>query len=127
MRDLQTLDEFDAAIAACGEKSGIVRGEDDSSTLIFPNGSVWKYSRSEITADNGKSYTEILFTEITELYQKRQELKRQSSDLKVIYSEIKRLSDNVLEMTREKEILTSKTMLHDRMGVGIAAVKQILL
>lgn len=123
--DLQTLAEFDEALERC-EKAGIVRVSGDENTFIFPSGSVWHYSRSVITADS-EAYTEVLFTDITELYEKRQELKRQSAQLKEVYADIKRLSENMLELTREKEILTAKTRLHDQMGVGIAAVRQIQL
>lgn len=122
-RELQSLSELDEALEGC-EKSGVIR--EDDNTFIFPSGSVWRYSRSEINA-GGDIFTEVLFTEITELYQKRQELNRRSSELKEIYTDIKLLSDNVQEMTREREILTAKSRLHDQMGMGIAAVRQILL
>lgn len=125
-RDLQSLSELDEALERCCGQAGVLRDSADDSTFIFPNGSVWHYSRSIIKA-GGQDFTEVLFTEITELYEKRQELKRQSAELKEVYSDIKRLSENVLEMTREQEILTAKTRLHDHMGVGIAAVRQILL
>lgn len=125
-RDLQSLSELDEALERCCGQAGVLCDAADDSTFIFPNGSVWHYSRSIIKA-GGQDFTEVLFTEITELYEKRQELKRQSAELKEVYSDIKRLSENVLEMTREQEILTAKTRLHDHMGVGIAAVRQILL
>ena len=41
--------------------------------------------------------------------------------------ELRRLSENVQEMTREKEILEFKTRLHDEMGYGLTAVRQCLL
>ena len=126
-RDLQSLDEFSEALERCIGDAGVIRDPADADTFIFPNGRVWHYSRREIRLSDRGVYTEILFTDITELHEKRQELDRQSAELKEIYTDLKRLSDNVIEMTREKEILTAKTRLHDNMGVGIAAVRQILL
>lgn len=41
--------------------------------------------------------------------------------------ELRRLSENVQEMTREKEIMAFKTRLHDKMGYGLTAVRQCLL
>ena len=126
-RDLQSLDEFSEALKRCTGEAGVLQDSADANTFIFPNGRVWHYSRREIRISDRGFYTEILFTDITELHEKRQELNRQSAELKEIYTDLKRLSDNVIEMTREKEILTAKTRLHDNMGVGIAAVRQILL
>ena len=63
---------------------------------------------------------------MTELYEKQQELKCQSRELKKMYRELKVLSENVLEMTREQEILNLKTRLHDQMNMGVAAIRQIL-
>ncbi|MGN0649684.1 MAG: hypothetical protein ACI4KM_04540 [Oscillospiraceae bacterium] len=126
-RDLQSFDEFSQALERCTGDAGVIRDTTDADTFIFPNGRVWHYSCSEISLSDGKTYTEILFTDITELHEKRRELDRQSAELKEIYTDLKRLSDNVIEMTREKEILIAKTRLHDNMGVGIAAVRQILL
>lgn len=37
--------------------------------------------------------------------------------------ELRRLSENVQEMTREKEIMAFKTRLHDKMGYGLTAVR----
>lgn len=125
--DLQSLSEFDEAIDGCGENTAVIREASDRNTFIFPDGRVWYYSRGEIITPDNVRYTEVLFTNVTELYEKQQELDRQSRELKEIYRDIKRLSDNVLEMTREKEILTAKTRLHDQMGIGITAVRKMLL
>ena len=51
----------------------------------------------------------------------------QTEQLRAMRREIRNLSDNVLEMTREKEILSFKVRLHDQMGYGLAAVRQCLL
>ena len=37
------------------------------------------------------------------------------------------LSDNVLILTREREVLAAKTKLHDQMGAGLTAIRQNLL
>ena len=41
--------------------------------------------------------------------------------------ELRRLSENVQEMTREKRDPEFKTRLHDEMGYGLTAVRQCLL
>ncbi|MGN1132624.1 MAG: sensor histidine kinase, partial [Ruminococcus sp.] len=50
----------------------------------------------------------------------------QTEQLKKISRDLKVLSDNVSTMTKEKELLTAKTRLHDRMSAGIIAMRRIL-
>ena len=44
-----------------------------------------------------------------------------------ISRELRYLSDNVLILTREREVLAAKTKLHDQMGAGLTAIRQNLL
>lgn len=125
-KDLQTLEELCCALEECGKSSSVIRLSDEKQTFLFPDGRVWHYTQTEVTAKNGVTYTEAAFSDVTELYEKHRELKRRNAELKEMYRDIKRLSDNVLEMTRENEILTVKTSLHDRMGAGIVAIRQSL-
>lgn len=80
----------------------------------------------EVQTADGEVYIEAIFSDVTELYAKRRELQKQSRELKRMYRELKTLSDNVLEMTREQEILNLKSRLHDQMNMGVSAIRQIL-
>lgn len=124
--DLQTLFELQKALSECDGLSGIIRLSDERQTFLFPDGKAWQYHQTEVKAKNGATYTEVLFSDVTELYEKHLELKSRNAELKEMYQDIRRLSDNVLEMTRENEILTAKTNLHDQMGAGIVAIRQSL-
>lgn len=121
--DLQSLAELNEALEGCDNTTGIIR---DGNIFLFPDGHAWQYSAEKITTAQGEVYTEAIFDDVTELYEKQQELKRQSRELKKMYRELKVLSENVLEMTREQEILNLKTRLHDQMNMGVAAIRQIL-
>lgn len=121
--DLQSLAELNEALNNCDKTSGIIR---DGNVFLFPDGSAWQYSADEVTTADGEVYTEAVFSDITELYEKRRELQQQSRELKKMYRELKVLSDNVLEMTREQEILNLKSRLHDQMNMGVAAIRKIL-
>ena len=94
--------------------------------FLFPDGRAWQYSAEEVKTADGKVYTEAVFSDVTELYEKRQELKRQSRELKKMYQELKTLSENVQEAAREQEILNMKSRLHDQMNMGVVAIRQIL-
>ena len=124
-KELQTLDDLTQALGECDNKSGIIRLSDVRQTYLFPDGKVWRYSQSEIAA-NGKTYTEALFTDVTELYEKNLELHRQTAQLQKIAEELRQLSENVQTLAEERETLTAKTKLHDSMGSGLLAVRRIL-
>ena len=121
--DLQSLDELQKALDDCNQSPGIVR---DGNVFLFPDGRAWQYSAEEVRTADGKLYTEAVFSDVTELYEKRQELKRQSAELKKMYQELKILSENVQEAAREQEILNMKSRLHDQMNMGVSAIRQML-
>ena len=116
-RDLQTLDELRTALA--GSRTA------GSSVYLLPDGSAWHYTESPVTVGKN-SYLEVLFTDVTQLHAKRLELEAQNEQLREISRSLKTLSDNVLTMTRERELLNYKILLHDQMGAGLLAVRQCL-
>lgn len=124
--DLQTLAELQDALSDCDTGSGVIRLSSDRQTYLFPDGKAWRYRQTEITAEDGTTYTEAIFSDITELYHKNLELKAQIKRLNAISRELKWLSDNVQILTREKEVLSAKTKLHDDMGAGLIAIRHIL-
>lgn len=125
--DLQTLAELQDALSDCDACSGVICLSKESQTYLFPDGKAWRYQQNEVKASDGTVYTEAIFSDITELYNKNLELKAQIKRLNVISRELKWLSDNVLILTREKEVLSAKTKLHDDMGAGLIAIRHILL
>lgn len=124
--DLQTLTELQDALAHCDAGIGVIRLSHERQTYLFPDGKAWRYRQTEVTDEDGVVYTEAIFSDVTELYNKNLELKAQIKQLNAISRELKRLSDNVLILTREKEVLSAKTKLHDYMGAGLIAIRQIL-
>ncbi len=124
--DLQTLAELQEALADCDACSGVIRLSSERQTYLFPDGKAWRYRQTEVIASDGATYTEAVFSDITELYNKKLELKAQIARLNAISRELKWLSDNVLILTREKEVLSAKTKLHDDMGAGLIAIRHIL-
>ena len=124
--DLQTLTELQDALAHCDAGSGVIRLSHERQTYLFPDGKAWRYRQNVVTDEDGAVYTETIFSDMTELYHKKLELKEQIKQLNAISHELKLLSDNVLILTREKEVLSAKTKLHDYMGAGLIAMRQIL-
>ena len=124
--DLQTLAELQDALSDCDACSGIICFSKERQTYLFPDGKAWRYRQTEVKDSDGALYTEAVFSDITELYNKNLELKAQIKRLKSISRELKWLSDNALILTREKEVLSAKTKLHDDMGAGLIAIRHIL-
>lgn len=77
--DLQSLAELNEALEGCNKTTGIIR---DGNVFLFPDGHAWQYSAGEVTTANGRVYTEAVFSDVTELYEKRRELQRQTRALK---------------------------------------------
>lgn len=65
--------------------------------------------------------------DITKQYHEKINLTKQTEKLKEISRELRYLSDNVLILTREREVLAAKTKLHDQMGAGLTAIRQSLM
>lgn len=124
--DLQQFHELQQALTACDRKSSVVRLPEEVPSYLFPDGKVWRYSQTEITVLDGTVYTKVVFSDVTELYEKGQKLREQTAQLKKFSRDLKVLSDNVLTLTKEAEVLSAKTRLHDQMGAGIIAMRQIL-
>ena len=124
--DLQTLAELQDALSECDACSGVIRLPWERQTYLFPDGKVWRYQQTGVKASDGALYTEAVFSDVTELYQKSLELKAQVKRLSAISRELKWLSDNALILTREREVLSAKTKLHDDMGAGLIAIRHIL-
>ncbi len=124
--DLQHFGELQQALTECGRKSSVVRLPDEEQTYLFPDGKAWRYSQTEIMVPDGTVYTEAVFSDVTELYEKGLRLKEQTQQLRKFSRDLKVLSDNVRTLTKETEVLSAKTRLHDQMGAGIIAMRQIL-
>ena len=124
--DLQTLAELRDALSECDACSGVILLSKEMQTYLFPDGKAWRYKQTEVKASDGATYTEAIFSDITQMYCKNLELKARIKRLNEISRELKWLSDNVLILTREKEVLSAKTKLHDDMGAGLIAIRHIL-
>lgn len=126
-KDLQKLAELEEAMEDCGPDTGVICLSTELQNYLFPDGKVWRYQKYPVEDETGTPYTEVVFSDLTEQYERELELKKQMKELEEISRRLRHLSDNVLILTREKEVLAGKTKLHDQMGAGLTAVRQLLL
>ena len=94
--DLQYYSELVQALENCGKKTSVKKLEEEQDTFLFPDGRAWYYSERIIKTKDAKTYTEVLFTDVTSLYNKGMELKKQVKQLHKLALNLKELSDNVL-------------------------------
>lgn len=125
-KDLQELSELRDALYT-SIQNGVNRLAGKKDTYIFPDGKVWDYRENEVRDRDGKIYIEAVFMDVTKQYHEKINLTKQTEKLKEISRELRYLSDNVLILTREREVLAAKTKLHDQMGAGLTAIRQNLL
>lgn len=125
-KDLQSFGELQKALEDCGVNSPVRRDDNEKNVLLLPDGSAWKYSEHQIRSESGV-YTEVIFSDVTALYERKRELERQSEELHELASKLQTLSQNTLALAREREILSAKTKWHDYLGIGLTGVRHLLL
>lgn len=125
-KDLQTREEFEHALSEYRNEDPRHNDPKDRRLLLFSDGSALRYEEHLITSESGVC-TETILSDVTELYRRKQELEEQTEELKLLGEKLQKLSANVLVLTREREILSGKTRLHDQLGVGLTAIRHFLL
>lgn len=95
-------------------------------TFILPDGKAWHLSRRSFVHESGNAYTQYIAVDVTELYQTREELMKETQQLKKVQTDLRKLSSNVVAVTREEEILNTKMRVHDEMGRCLIAAQKYL-
>ena len=95
-------------------------------TFVLPSGAAWRLKKRVITHESGNSYTQYIAADVTNLYKKREELIRENEQLRKVQEDLRRLSANVVAITREEEILNTKMRVHDEMGRCLIAAQKYL-
>ena len=101
-------------------------GYRDRSVFVCEDGTAWKFCEEEVIAKDGTVYTQIIASDVTELYQKQQELKHDNEKLEKAGASLRKLSFDTATVTREEEILNLKMRVHDDIGRSVIATRQLL-
>lgn len=122
---IQTLEELHgalrcppAAVACLDREKGLYR---------FPDGSVLSFVERTFNDVDGSLVTEVVAADVTELYEKQQELNLENERLADANGRLKQMMDNMYEIVREEEILSLKMRIHDDIGYNILAARKALL
>lgn len=122
--DMQYLGEVQEALSA--PAGGIVRIPDIDNTYRFPDKTVWRFEKTEVTDRYGTSYIQLTAADVTELQCALEQLTVDSKKLQEDAEKLKQLSDNAGALAREKELLDAKSAMHDGLAACITLTKQYI-
>lgn len=105
---------------------GCAVDEDKGNTFfILPGDSVWQIRQQQINAA-GKPFTETIAYDVTERYKMIRELKNRNERLEAANRRLRDHLNNIDRSVREKEILSAKVSLHNRLGQCLLIVNSYL-
>lgn len=121
----QTLRELRSALQSLPES---VRALDEKNSLFsFPGDVILKYDESLVIDKKNNSFTQVTFSDVSELFSRQRELKEENERLENANRRAKQLYDNMAQIVREEEILSMKMRVHDDIGHSILAARKALL
>lgn len=98
----------------------------DGKVFILDDGRAWQLEKRNFTHENGDCYTQYIAADVTDLHKNRVELTKENEQLRMVQADLKKLSANVVTVTREEEILNTKMRVHDEMGKCLVAAQKYL-
>lgn len=122
--DMQYLAEVEQALSDPPE--GVVPLSDEKNIYRFPDKTVWRFEKTEITDRYGETYIQLTAADVTELHRILVQLADDNRRLEKDAEKLRQLSENVEAVAREKEQLAAKSAMHDSLGACIAVTKQYL-
>ena len=94
----------------------------DKPCYLLPDGAVWSFSRKHL-----EGFVQITASDITQLYEVNQELEVKNKELKALNMRLRDYGENIVELTRSRERLETKTRIHGELGQVLLASKRYLL
>ena len=122
--DMQHLGEVQEALSA--PAGGIVRIPDIDNTYRFPDKTVWRFEKTEVTDRYGVNYIQLTAADVTDLQCALVQLTVDSKKLQEDAEKLKQLSDNAGALAREKELLDAKSAMYDGLAACITLTKQYI-
>lgn len=83
--------------------------------IMTVNDKVWSFAFRDILLE-GESVHELIVTDITEIYEKRDILRKNNEKLSVLREELKNYGLKIDDVVRKQEILQAKVNIHDEMN-----------
>ena len=93
--------------------------------LHLQDGSIWYIQYREIPIRSSQ-VQECIAYDITEQYQKNQEMEKRNAHLAAVNKKMREYNQNLDSITREREILAAKVRIHDDVGRSLLALRAYL-
>lgn len=104
--------------------SAVVQKE--TRVYLAEDGTAWRFAMEQVTTHDGGAYTQVTASDVTELYRKTKTLEQGNIALAEYGRRLRRLSADILAVTREEEILKMKMRIHDDIGRSVIATRMFL-
>jgi len=124
---LKSLKSLEEACRKPAAGSGVKRISPKRMTFLFPDDTAWYFSREDISCRDGRKYVQITASNVTELYEKKQELLAVNEELADVSKRMRSMVRNVTAIAREEEILAMKMRVHDEIGSSVLATRRLLV
>ena len=98
----------------------------EGKVFTLKDGVSWRLEKRTFAHKDGSIYTQYIATDVSEIEKSRVELQSETEHLRNVQAELKKLSANVVAVTREEEILNTKMRVHDEMGKCLVEARKLL-
>lgn len=97
----------------------------DRSVVTLESGQTWSFERTSMEID-GQAVYQITGTDVTERVRLNRELDADNRRLDAMNRRLRKYSQNVQNVTREKETLRARVRIHDELGHTLLRTRQFL-
>lgn len=94
-------------------------------SFVFSTGEVWSFRRAPLK-DADRNFTEIVARDVTDLFQKSNEMKAEIKELEEIEVKLYGILKSIAEQGNQEELLNYKISIHDRLGNAVLRIRQLL-
>ena len=120
-KDLQSLAEMQELLS-----DDATAQSRQNQVFLQDDGTAWRFTLETITTSDKKIYTQVIASDVTELYSKTKELEQDNIALAEYAKRMRRLFANTIALIREEEILNMKMRVHDDIGRSVISTRRFL-
>ncbi len=120
-KDLQSLVEMQELLS-----DDVTNQSRENQVFLQDDGTAWRFALETVTTSDNKTYTQVIASDVTELYSKTKELEQDNIALSEYAKRMRRLFANTIALIREEEILNMKMRVHDDIGRSVISTRRFL-
>ena len=120
-KDLQSLAEIQELLS-----DDVTNHSRQNQVFLQDEKTAWRFALETITTSDKKIYTQVIASDVTELYNKTKELKQDNIAISEYAKRMRRLFANTIALIREEEILNMKMRVHDDIGRSVILTRRFL-